>query len=527
MASLILCFFYNHRFWETFITSIGGLDLGNTTLLFFSFISVVLLFNLLLTIFSFRYVLKPVLAILFICTALASHFTNSYGAVIDKVMIQNIFETDICEATELINGKLIFSLLIFGALPTLVFSTIRIDFSPWKRSLTSKAIIMAMTVIFFTIYVFVSYKSIAPAFRQHREMRYLLTPTNYIQALNGYRKLKYRKVEPVAKIGLDAKKSKTWKRSDRKTVTLIIVGETARAANFSLNGYPRLTNPQLGARKDIFNFSNVQSCGTATAVSIPCVFSSLGRENYSDTKASSQQGLLSVLQHAGFDVRWRDNNSGCKGVCKEVAFEDLSKPVLGEPDCNEEECYDERLLRGLKDLVRGAKNDLVIVLHQKGSHGPAYWKRYPRNFSRFGPVCSTTKFSDCTTESIVAAYDNTILYTDNVINQAIDMLMNQKEIDSSLIYFADHGESLGEKNMFLHGTPFVISPIEQRHVPMLMWMSDGFQDRLRLRRSCLDARRALPYSHDNVFHSILGLLGISTSVYRPELDILNGCTNAE
>ncbi|WP_229459502.1 phosphoethanolamine transferase [Massilia cavernae] len=284
----------------------------------------------------------------------------------------------------------------------------------------------------------------------------------------------------------------------------------------------------MAKQPGLLYFSKVESCGTATAVSVPCVFSALGRSHYSDTRAQSQEGLLDVLKHAGFEVIWRDNNSGCKGVCDRVTYEDVSQPVKGDPLCNDDECYDERLLRGLPELIRKAGKDLVIVLHQKGSHGPSYWKRYPGQFQDFGPVCETNDLAKCSRESIVAAYDNTILYTDFVISKAIGLLAQssvQDGVDASLVYFSDHGESLGENNLYLHGAPYVISPSGQRHVPMMVWLSDGFRSRFRLDQNCLAARTGQEFSHDNIFHSTLGMLGISTAVYNPRLDLFNACSH--
>jgi lipid A ethanolaminephosphotransferase len=283
-----------------------------------------------------------------------------------------------------------------------------------------------------------------------------------------------------------------WAGQKRRTVTIIVVGETARAMNFSLNGYERDTNPRLSKQDGLINFTQVQSCGTATAVSLPCVFSGFTREDYSEGKARSQEGLLDVISYAGIDVLWRNNNSGCKGVCDRVYYEDLSLPKPGDPFCNTEECYDERLLQGLPGVIRNAKRDIVIVLHQKGSHGPAYRNRYPAEFQRFGPVCTTNEVGKCSRESIVAAYDNTIAYTDYFLSKTIDLLRTagaEDNVDTAMLYFSDHGESLGEKNMYLHGAPYVMSPEEQRHVPMMLWFDDGYSERFDIKRECLISRR--------------------------------------
>ena len=263
-------------------------------------------------------------------------------------------------------------------------------------------------------------------------------------------------------------------------------------------------------------------------MSLPCVFSALGREDYSDRKAHAQEGLLDVLSHAGFEVRWYDNNSGCKGACDRVSYEDLSQPEAGNRWCVGDECYDERMLDKLPEVIRNAKGDLVVVLHQKGSHGPAYSKRYPKAFQRFTPVCETTELAKCSRESIVAAYDNTILYTDHFLSQTIEVLKQasaSEKVNTAMLYFSDHGESLGENNMYLHGAPYILSPNEQRAVPMMLWLSDGFRERFHIDQRCLTARAGQPFSHDNVFHSVLGMLSVSTAVYNPALDIFGPCTS--
>lgn len=523
-ASALLCLLYNQQFWSTFIGATGGWTISSAAVNLSSVLIVVIMFNACLTLVSFRYILKPVLVMLFLLTSIASYFTDQYGATIDKGMMQNVLETDVREATELFSYSLLATFICLGVLPSAIVVGTKIDYGTWRSALARKFLILACSALALALFIFTFYKTLAPAFRQHRELRYLLAPTNYIQALNGVRKMKAARRGAVAPLGTDALKNAAWIQKPKKTVTLIILGETARAANFSLNGYTRQTNPLLSRRDDLFNFTNVQSCGTATAVSVPCVFSSLGRKNFSNEKANAQQGLMAVLNYAKFSLLWRNNNSGCKGTCDGVEYEDLSIPEPGMPGCRSDECYDERLLVGLEKRIATAKNDLVVVLHQKGSHGPAYWRRYPAKFAQFGPVCQSAMFSQCSTESIVAAYDNTVLYTDHVIDQAIELLKNNPDVDSSLIYFADHGESLGEKNMFLHGAPFVISPIEQRHVPLMIWMSAGFKSRINLDAACLASRRDSALSHDNIFHTVLGMLQVQTSVYDSRLDIFSGCS---
>ncbi|SFC22693.1 phosphoethanolamine transferase [Massilia yuzhufengensis] len=525
-VALLLASIANLNFWSAFIHAVGGFSLARLPLIAGSFAIVVLLFHGLLTPFSFRFVAKPAL-ILFLLTASASAwFINQYGVVIDKAIIQSIFETDTREAAELLSWRLVLFVAMTGGLPALLVARANVRFPAGVRGIGQRAGIAAGSLAVAALLLVVLFKSLAPAVREHRELRYLLTPTNAVQAMNSYLRNRWSSPVPLAPLGRDAAKGSRWAGQARRTVTVIVVGETARAANFSLNGYARDTNPQLAREQGLVNFANVQSCGTATAVSVPCVFSSLGHDRYDDTRAKNQEGLLDVLSHAGFSVLWRDNNSGCKGVCDRVAFTDLSTPRSGNSHCDGDECHDEGLLEGLPDLIKHAKKDQVIVLHQKGSHGPAYAKRYPHGFGRFGPVCETSEFESCSRDAIVAAYDNTILYTDFFLAKTIDLLRGTARaegVDTAMFYFSDHGESLGEGNMYLHGAPYLFAPKEQTHVPMMLWMSDGFSQRFRIDRACLQARRDQPLSHDNVFHSVLGMLNVETAVLNPKLDLFHAC----
>ena len=525
-VSFLLASTANIQFWSVFIDAVGGVSPARLPLLLGSFTIVVLLFHGLLTLVSFRFVVKPALILVLLSAATAAWFINEYGIVIDKAMIQNIFETDPREAVELLSWKLVLFVALTGGLPSLLVAGARIRFPAGAHGVAQRAGTAGASLALGALLLVLLFKSLAPTVREHRELRYLLTPTNVVQGLNGYLRNRWGRPVPLVMIGRDAVKGERWTGQTRRTVTLIVVGETARAANFSLNGYMRDTNPQLKRQEGLINFAKVQSCGTATAVSVPCVFSVLGRDQYDEARAGHQEGLLDILSHADFDVLWHDNNSGCKGVCDRVAFTDLSSPATGNLHCAGDECYDEGLLDKLPELIRHASKDLVIVLHQKGSHGPAYAQRYPAGFGRFGPVCTTGAFDQCSRKSIVAAYDNTILYTDYFLSKTIDLLRTtakDESVDTAMLYFSDHGESLGEANMYLHGAPYMFAPDAQTHVPMMLWMSDGFTERFRIDRACLGARRDQQLSHDNVFHSVLGMLDIETAVRNPQLDIFHAC----
>ncbi len=529
LASAFLVLAYNARFWRSFIAATGDLSWVHLPLHLASVVLILLLFNACLTAVSFRHVLKPVLILLFMASAVTCYFMLAYGTAIDKSMIQNMMETDVREAFELLSLKLLLTVALLGLLPSLLVWRADVRYASGGRGMALRAGTIGACLLLAALLLVFFYKSLAPALREHRDMRYLLAPTNYIQAINAYVKARRARTLVVAPLGTDAVKGVALSDNRRRSVTLIVVGETARAQNFSLNGYARETNPQLARQPDLLNFSNVQSCGTATAVSVPCVFSALGRAHYSDSAAYAQQGLLDVLSHAGFQVLWRDNNSGCKGTCARIDYEDVSQANAGKLWCVDGECYDEGLLERLPQIIANASDDLVVVLHQKGSHGPAYAKRYPAAFARFGPVCDSMTLENCSRASIVAAYDNSILYTDHFLNQAIELLKDstaRDNINTALMYFSDHGESLGEHNLYLHGAPYMIAPLEQRAVPMMLWLSTGFRERFGIDQRCLAARTGQAFSHDNVFHSVLGMLKVNTAVYNPRLDLFSPCTHA-
>ncbi len=525
-AASFLVLIYNISFWKSFMAATGGFRASNLLVYLGSVLLLVFVFSGILSLVNFRRVFKPILIALLLLSSMTAYFMSQYGIVIDASMVQNVVETDVREAGELFSWKMVQSVVLFGLIPSWLVWRIPVRYGSLRREVLGNIGLVAGSLLLATGLLFLLFKTLAPAVREHRELRFMLTPTNVFQATNGYLKQKWATPTVVAPLGTDAAKGSLWAAAANKqhTVTIIVVGETARAMNFSLNGYGRDTNPRLSQERSLVNFSNVSSCGTATAISVPCVFSDLTRDDYSEDKARSKEGLLDVLKHAGLEVIWRDNNSGCKGVCDRVRFEDMSKPVAGNPLCNSEECFDEHLLEGLPELIRNADKDMVIVLHQKGSHGPAYWKRYPAEFNKFGPVCQTNELEQCSRESIMAAYDNTILYTDYFLDKTIKVL-KESGVPASMLYFSDHGESLGEKNMYLHGAPYIFAPEEQRKVPMMLWMSDSFSQRFRVDRSCLAARSSQQFSHDNVFHSTLGMLNVSTAVYNPKLDLFQACTH--
>jgi lipid A ethanolaminephosphotransferase len=485
---------------------------------------VLVLFNLVLTALAFRWVLKPVLSVLLLISAGVAYFMSQYGVLIDLGMLRNAVQTNPTEVRDLLSLKLAAYVLFLGIIPVALLWATPVKYRAWPRELLTKLLVAVACLAVLGVVALVNYQGLSSLFRNHHELRLMVVPSNYVGASYSFvREQISTDTQPFRKIGEDAVKAPAWASRRHKSLTVLVVGESARADNFGILGYDRDTTPKLKAEEGVIAYPDAHSCGTETAVSVPCMFSDLGRANYSATKAYSQEGLLDVIKRAGVDVVWRDNQSGCKGTCDRVNFEDVSN--LKDPTlCANSECHDEILLQGLQGFIDNLKNDTVLVLHQMGSHGPEYFKRYPKSFEQFTPVCTSNALNECSRESIVNGYDNTILYTDHVLSSLIDVLRaNQSKVDSAMLYMSDHGESLGEYNLYLHGTPYMMAPEQQKHVGMVAWFSDSYQQEFQVDADCLRAQREQPVSQDNLFSSMLGLLQVNTQVYDKSLDMFAGC----
>ena len=488
-----------------------------------------------LSLFSWGRLLKPMLIFVLIYAALGAYFMLSYGIVVDKSMLINVLQTDLRESKELFSWQLLLVLALMALLPIVLLWRVKVQKLPFFAQLKSNLILLFSAIVVAVIAVMLSFQSMASVMRNHKELRFMINPLNSVYALSLI------VAEPFTRhklglqaIGQEAKLGASWQANKKPTLLVVIVGETARAANFSLNGYARETNPQLAkldvANQGVANFSNVHSCGTSTAASLPCMFSHLGREGYAKRNAD-YESLLPVLKHAGLGVLWRDNNAGCKGVCSTSAteFDDMSHANVAN-FCDSESCFDEVLLHQLdvraENTLKNSKaSGAVIVLHQMGSHGPAYYLRSPQGYKKFMPECTSNNLQDCNQQQVINAYDNTILYTDYFLAQTIKWLnSHENQYDTAMLYVSDHGESLGENNTYLHGLPYMIAPDVQKHVPMVVWLSPQMQTRTNVNMACLQQQKQAALTHDNLFHSVLGLLDIQTNIYNPALDLFAACS---
>jgi lipid A ethanolaminephosphotransferase len=477
-----------------------------------------------LSLFAWRRVLKPAVIVLLFTSAMAAYFMWTFRIVIDSSMATNTLQTDWHEVRGLLTPRLALVVLAGGVLPAWLVWRLPVAHRPWKQQTLRNAGGVVAGVVLMVAFILVSFQLLASTMRNHKELRYLLNPLNAMYAVGQTAFGGTRRTGPPIPIGQDARLAATAGAPPR--LLMLVVGETGRSGNFGLNGYPRDTTPEL-ARAQAVSFRNAWSCGTSTAASVPCMFSHLGREAFVD-RDKDYENLLDVLQRAGLAVLWIDNQpGGCKGVCDRVPTVNTSG-LQDAKFCAGGECHDEILLSGLDARLAALPaqqraRGVVLVLHQLGSHGPAYSERTPAGFKRFLPECTSSHLPDCSPEQLRNAYDNTVAYTDHVLGTAIDWLRSRTDYDGALLYVADHGESLGENNLYLHGLPYALAPDVQKHVPWVTWLTPGFQQRAGVSLQCLRGHADARVTHDNLFHSVLGLMQVRTSTYRPALDAYSGC----
>jgi lipid A ethanolaminephosphotransferase len=470
---------------------------------------------ILLAVLCFKRSTKPVLILVLLLSSLAAYFMDSYGIVINDEMLHNIVLTHPAEARDLVNFRLLAYLVVLGIAPALAVGRTSLRWRGLRVESLARLKLMgiALSVMAGMVLAFGSFY--ASFLREHKMLRAYANPTYYVYSAIKYANglLATASNGAVAAIGTDAK-IPAW--DTHRELVIMVVGETARADRFSLNGYRRDTNPLL-RKANAISFSNFWACGTSTAISVPCMFSLGGEAKAGSRKAAANENLLDVLQHSGVNVLWLENNSDSKGVAVRVPFRDYRSPSVN-PVCDVE-CRDEGMLAAVQPYIDShPKGDIFIVLHQMGNHGPAYFRRYPPAFEKFTPACRTNELNRCSREEIDNAYDNAILYTDHFLGKAIELLeKNSAQFEAALFYVSDHGESLGENGVYLHGFPKFVAPEPQLRVPAVMWFGSSFDD---VNIPEVLEKRGMRFTHDNIFHTVLGFLEIETSIYRPGMDIL-------
>ena len=484
-----------------FIVSLTGLLFGLMWLLF--------------QLLCYRPIAKPVLIIMLIMAAICGYFTDTYGTIFDSGMLVNSLQTDQAEAMGLMAPSFVIRLLILGVLPAFMISKIRIKRLPIGRAIVQKAITLITSVVIIAVCLLPFGDQYASFFRQHKLVRSYTNPitpiysviklgTDYVDEL--------RRPDTMTAHAVDAKRTITVGNVKPKLM-VFVVGETVRADHVGLNGYKRDTMPLLANQPDIYSFTHATSCGTSTAYSVPCMFSYANREDYDIDTAEYNENVLDTLHKQGVNVIWRDNNSSSKGVADRVTVEDYRTPDTN-PNCDVE-CRDIGMLDGFDTLVKPnievkldtTPKDTLILLHQMGNHGPAYYQRYPKAFEAYKPVCMTNELSKCDEQSVINGYDNAIRYTDYFLKAVIDTLKTyEQDYNVVMVYISDHGESLGENNVYLHGLPYSIAPDAQKQVPVIIWSPNGNS----IDNNSLSSMINQSVSHDFITPTLLRFFNITT-----------------
>lgn len=469
---------------------------------------------LLLSFVCYRRTIKPIIIGMLLISAFAAYFMDSYNAVLDATMITNAVNTDVAETLDLMSFKLLLYVLFLGVLPSLAVYKIKLAFgSKWQEAFSRVKLIGAITLsMAAALYSYSDYYS--SFLREHKSLRLYSNPNYYVYSTGKFLAEQFEsQTLAFTAMGEDARIPEEDK--DRELV-IFVVGETARADRFSLNGYERETNPLL-KQEALVSFTNFWSCGTSTSISLPCMFSNSTTAQFDKNQALATDNALDILAHGDINVLWLDNNSDSKGVAERVPYQSFKSPEFN-PVCDLE-CRDIGMLTNLQGYIDAQKQgDIVIVLHQMGQHGPAYYKRYPKEFEKFTPVCKTNQLEECSSEELNNAYDNAILYTDFFLSKVIALLQqNNSDFETAMLYVSDHGESLGESGLYLHGLPNLIAPDTQRHVPAIIWLGETYE---HAKIGNLQALRDEKLSHDNVFHTLLGFFEIESTVYDETMDIL-------
>ncbi len=483
-----------------------------------------LLYAIFLILFSWRYVLKPAFVVLLLTCAGATYAAWSYGTIFDSGMITSVLETNVAEASSYLSWSSLATMVVLGIIPSILLLKTKIYYPRWLMTqvqrggaiVGSLALALALIVPFYQQYSFVG--------RNNHTLGKEILPTSYVFYSFRYVKDRYfTEPMPYVALGANARKAST---SDKPKLMFLVVGETARAQNFSQLGYTRPTN-RFTDMEPTLTF-DIASCGTYTSYSLPCMFSNLSREQFdpkSGAVGSVRDGILQVLKKSGVQVTWLENDGGCKGVCKDIATIEI-KPQQDDPKyCTKDTCYDKVMLSYADQLSRNVTEDTVIVFHLIGSHGPRYYERYPERFRTYQPDCNRPDVENCAVAEIVNAYDNTIAYTDYVIYQLIEILEQRFDHnDPMLLYLSDHGESLGENNIYLHAAPYALAPAEQKRVPLQLWLPNASADDMRIDLSCLKGLTARKhFSQDNLFHTLMGLMQVTSSEYDSSYDLLAQC----
>jgi lipid A ethanolaminephosphotransferase len=471
-----------------------------------------------------------------VLAAAVQYYMLHYGMVMDSSMARNVLQTHFTEGLALLSPGLLGHVLLFAGPPVLwLYAVVQ-----WKVQARPAAWLWSLLSVLLALAAMGGlgvgmYRQLAPLMRNHTEIRYQINPLATVVAFADVTlKPWFRPHRPFRSISEGAALGSSYGPTSGATASkppllVLVVGETARADHFGLNGYPRDTTPELEERQ-VISWRHVQSCGTNTLASVPCMFSHQNKAGY-DGRKFEYGNLLDVLQAAGLGVDWLDNQAGCKGVCERIPHAQADQVAAGDAIqqwCRDGECLDELMVGLLEQRLQllpesARQRGTVLVLHQMGSHGPAYYRRSSAAHKAFQPECTTHVTSDCSHAELVNVYDNSLRETDAFVAHVIDWLKTQQQTyQTAMLYVSDHGESLGEGGLYLHGMPYAIAPDAQKHVPWVLWPGSLFV-RTGVDAGCMRASSNSAYTHDYYYHTVLGMLDVRTPTYQPALDMLTPC----
>ncbi len=479
-------------------------------------------FVIIFSAFAWPYVFKPFAVFAILTSAGALYAQVNFQTLFDMTMMESIFETNSSEVSFYLNSTTLLYITVLGVVPALFVMSVRIvPHKSWVRAVASRVGIVVLAVAGIGLVAGTSYKDYASVGRNNHYLNKMIIPAHIYNGAKYLKKAYFTEQLAYKQQGTDAHLLQS--SNGKPTLMVVVLGETARSQNFAYNGYQRDTNPYT---KDmgLIAFQDVASCGTYTALSVPCMFSNMTRNTYDKPHAQAQDNVLDVIQHAGAEVLWVDNDGGDKGVASHLNYDTVDSS-LKNSQCDGTTCFDLVMMDKAKKFIDKDKHNKLLVLHTIGSHGPTYWHRYPDAQAPFQPACDRSDIENCSDKQITNVYDNTLVYTDYVLAQVIKELETvSDDYNVMMTYISDHGESLGESGMYLHGAPYAIAPKEQTHVPWLMWIPKQYAQQKGLSVNCLNNEaQNNSVSHDNLFHSLLGLYGIETNVREPSLDITQNC----
>lgn len=447
-------------------------------------------FVLFLIFFLSRFVGKFLLIVFFLINAVAVYFVNTYSVIIDESMIGNVLNTNYSESSSFFSIKLVLYLIFLGVIPSIYILKVKIVNVTLKRFLVS----IGFTLLFLLTLVFANASNWLWIDKNSKTLGGLAMPWSY--AVNIPLFYIHKSQQNQKEILLPDAIIK----DEEKSVVILVIGESARSENFSLYGYPKNTNPLLSKIPNVFHYKATSNATYTTAG----VKSILDYQNTDDL----YEILPNYLYRNNIDVYWRTNNWGEPPV----HIKNYENREALMKNCKGDGCdYDGVLLSGLKqEILASKKNKIFIVLHTSTSHGPTYSKKYPAQFETFKPVCNSVELGNCSHAELINAYDNTIVYTDYLLANVIEDLKQLKEYKSAMIFVSDHGESLGENNLYMHGLPLSIAPKQQYEIPFIVWTSDN------------SAKQFKPFqavTQHHVFHSVLNFLNIGSPIYDEKMNI--------